>query len=210
MVGRTVEQYIQAGVAALHLEDQVVNKRCGHLRNKELVPEDVYLSRIRAAVNARKQSGGDIVIIARTDALQSLGYDEAVKRLKSAISLGADVAFLEGVTSKEMAKQACKDLAPTPVLLNNVGGGVTPHFSVQEAQETGFKIVIFPGLSLGSVYLGVKATAEELKATGDVAKAKAREDAIGFGPKQFFEVCGLKEAIEFDLAAGGTMYGNGV
>jgi 2-methylisocitrate lyase-like PEP mutase family enzyme len=96
MVGRTTQQYIQAGVAAFHLEDQVVNKRCGHLRNKELVDEEVYLTHIRAAVNARAQSDSDILIIARTDALQSLGYDAAVSRLKVAIAVGADIAFLEG------------------------------------------------------------------------------------------------------------------
>jgi len=75
MVGRTVTSYIRAGVAGLHLEDQVVNKRCGHLKGKQLVDINEYASRIRAAVLAREQSGGDIVIIARTDALQSFGYE---------------------------------------------------------------------------------------------------------------------------------------
>jgi 2-methylisocitrate lyase-like PEP mutase family enzyme len=95
MVGRTVTGYIRAGVAGLHLEDQVVNKRCGHLKGKQLVDVDEFASRIRAAVLAREQSGGDIVIIARTDALQGFGYDEAVKRLRAAVAAGADVAFLE-------------------------------------------------------------------------------------------------------------------
>jgi PEP phosphonomutase and related enzymes len=150
MVGRTVSQYMRAGVAALHLEDQVVTKRCGHLRNKELVLEDEYLSRIKAAVNARSQTPGDIVIIARTDALQSLGYDASIARLKRAIALGADVAFLEGVTSKEEAKEACEDLAPTPVLFNAVSGGVSPNLSVQEAKELGFRVIIFPRIGAQS------------------------------------------------------------
>ena len=101
MVGRTVAAYMLARVAALHLEDQVVTKRCGHLGNKELVDEEVYLSRIRAAVLMRDQTPGDIVIVARTDALQSLGYDTAVQRLKRAVEVGADVAFLEGFTTLE-------------------------------------------------------------------------------------------------------------
>jgi 2-methylisocitrate lyase-like PEP mutase family enzyme len=106
MVARIVHAYMAGGVAALHLEDQVITKRCGHLSNKELVDEHVYLSRIRAACMAREEarraSGGaaDIVIIARSDALQSLGYDAAVSRLAKAIALGADVAFLEGTGFK--------------------------------------------------------------------------------------------------------------
>jgi 2-methylisocitrate lyase-like PEP mutase family enzyme len=208
MVGRTTEQYIQAGVAGFHLEDQVVNKRCGHLKNKEIVDEEVYLSRIRAAVNARAKTGGDIVIIARTDALQTFGYDAAVSRLKNAIKIGADVAFLEGVTSKEEAKKVCDELAPTPVLLNMVDGGATPHFTVAEAKETGFRIIIYPAFALGPVYHAVSAAAKELKETGDNAKAKA--DISGMGPREMFMVCGLKEAMEFDIAAGGSSYSNGV
>ena len=78
MVARTVKSYIQAGVAGLHIEDQVQSKRCGHLAGKELVDQETYYARIRAAVMGREEmrstTGGDIVIIARTDALQSLGY----------------------------------------------------------------------------------------------------------------------------------------
>jgi 2-methylisocitrate lyase-like PEP mutase family enzyme len=207
MVGRTVAQYMQAGVAALHLEDQVVNKRCGHLKNKELVDEDVFLSRIKAAVNSRAQTPGDIVIIVRTDALQSLGYEAAMSRLKRAVEIGADVAFLEGVTSKEEAKRACQELTPTPVLLNMVPGGVTPNMSVAEAKEIGYRVIIYPGMALGPVYAGVSAAAKELKETGSIS-VKGVPGAEG--PKDIFNVCGLKEAIEFDIAAGGGLYINGV
>jgi 2-methylisocitrate lyase-like PEP mutase family enzyme len=206
MVGRTVEQYMQAGVAALHLEDQVVNKRCGHLKNKEIVDEETYISRIRAAANKRAGLEGDIVIIARTDALQSLGYDVAVSRLKAAIAAGADVAFLEGFTSKEEGERVCRQLAPTPVLLNMVSGGVTPDITATEARELGFKIIIFPGLALGAVYQSVAAAAKELKDTGKVRTVKGDAST----PKALFEVCGLKDALAFDVAAGGKMYTNGV
>lgn len=209
MVGRTTEQYIQAGVAALHLEDQVVNKRCGHLKNKEIVEEEVYLTRIRAAVNARAQSSGDIVIIARTDALQSYGYEAAFSRLKKAIEIGADVAFLEGITSKEQAKRICEELAPTPVLLNMVAGGLTPHFTVEEAKMSGFQIIIYPGFALKPAAMGIAAAAKELKETGDLVKSNTLEGAFS-GPRDLFMACGLKEAMEFDIAAGGSMYGKGV
>jgi len=206
MVGRTTEQYMQAGVAAFHLEDQVVNKRCGHLLNKEIVDEETYISRIKAAVNARAQAQGDIVIIARTDALQSLGFDAAVSRLKKAISIGADVAFLEGFNSVEEGKRVCAELAPTPVLLNMVAGGVTPNLTVKEAKDIGFKIIIYPAFALGPVFNAVSAVAKELKESGDI---KATEIS-GKGPKQIFEVCGLNEAIAFDVAAGGKLYTKGV
>jgi len=209
MVGRTTEQYIQAGAAALHLEDQVVNKRCGHLRNKEIVDEDVFLTRIRAAVNARAQAEGDIVIIARTDALQSLGFDAAVSRLKAAIAIGADVAFLEGFASRDEGRRVCEELSPTPVLLNMVGGGVTPNFTVQEAQDVGFRIIMFPAFALGPVYQGVAKAAKYLMEKGELPEADP-ERAADFSPKALFTVVGLQEAMEFDIAAGGKMYSNGV
>jgi 2-methylisocitrate lyase-like PEP mutase family enzyme len=206
MVGRITEQYMQAGVAAFHLEDQVVNKRCGHLKNKELVEEDVYISRIRAAVNKRIELEGDIVIIARTDALQSLGYDAAVSRLKAAIKVGADVAFLEGIISKEEGKRVCEELAPTPILLNMVPGGITPDITVEEAKQMGFKIIIFPAFALGPVYTAVSAAAKELIQTGNIQSILGQ----AVRPKEMFEICGLNEAIEFDVAAGGNLFENGV
>ena len=204
MVGRTVAQYMLAGVAALHLEDQVVNKRCGHLKNKELVPENVYLSRIRAAVNMRQQMMGDIVIIARTDALQSLGYETAASRLKNAIRVGADMAFLEGITTKEEARRVCQELHPTPVMYNMVQGGLSPHLSVAEARELGFRAIIYPSISTRAVYQGVTRAFGELNRQGDITV-----DA-GTRPFDIFSVCGLQEAIAFDVAAGGQTYVNGV
>lgn len=205
MVGRTTAAYMQAGVAAFHLEDQVQTKRCGHLRNKELVDEEIFLSRIKAAVNMRAQTAGDILIIARTDALQSLGFETALDRLKKAVAIGADVAFLEGIASDEQARMVCRELSPTPVLLNNVAGGLTPKWTVQEAKDLGFKIVIYPGFALGPVYKAVADAAKELRETGDLQVPKGSG-----GPKEIFEVCGLKEAIEFDIAAGGNLYAKGV
>lgn len=202
MIHRTVTEYIRSGVAALHLEDQPTTKRCGHLRNKQIVDEDEFMSRISAAVNARAQSGGDIVLIARTDALESLDYDNAVQRLKHAIALGADVAFLEGVISKEQAKQVCEDLSPTPVLFNAVPGGVSPYLSVQEARDLGFRIIIFPGLALSAIYDALNAEVNHLKETG-TSPVRAG------GPRELFNVLGLKQAIQIDAAAGGKLYEKG-
>ncbi|KAJ5195447.1 carboxyphosphonoenolpyruvate mutase [Penicillium cinerascens] len=204
MVHRTVTEYIQAGVAALHLEDQPTSKRCGHLRNKQVVAKEEYFSRITAAVIARKASGGDIVLIARTDALATLGYDEALARLKGAISIGADVAFLEGVTSKEEARQVCHDLSPTPVLFNAVSGGISPNLTATEARELGFRIIIFPGFALGPVYAAVSAAAKHLKETG--SQLASRDD----NPKNLFNVVGLREALAIDMASGENRFSEGV
>ena len=207
MVGRTVSQYIRAGVAGLHLEDQVVNKRCGHLKGKQLVDVQEYASRIRAAKLAREQSGGDIVIIARTDALQGFGYDEAIQRLKAAVVEGADVAFLEGVNSRDEAERACRELAPTPCLFNNVPGGVSPDLGVKECKEVGYKIAIFPCLAFEMVYPAVRRAVQQLKETGNVESFE--KGGRRYGPKELFQVCGLDELVDFDLQAGGTSYQNG-
>jgi 2-methylisocitrate lyase-like PEP mutase family enzyme len=195
-IGRTVAKYIQAGVAGFHLEDQVVNKKCGHLKGKEIVSEEEYLSRIRAAVNMRKKLSSDIVIIARTDALQSFGFDFAVARLKAAIAVGADVAFLEAIETKEQAVEVCTIIGETPVMYGMVQGSSTPQITVKEAQEIGFKIIIYAGLCLGPVYISVMKAMKTLKGTGDVEKY---ENA----PKvhEVFDVCGLTELIDFDLQA---------
>jgi 2-methylisocitrate lyase-like PEP mutase family enzyme len=133
MVTRTVQQYDRSGVAALHIEDQVQTKRCGHLQGKQIVGTPAFISRIRAAKAARESIGSSIVIIARTDALQSLGCNASIERLKAAQRAGADVAFLEGITSKDEARAVVRDMAPFPVLLNMVEHGATLSISVAEA-----------------------------------------------------------------------------
>ncbi|KAF2126785.1 methylisocitrate lyase-like protein [Dothidotthia symphoricarpi CBS 119687] len=204
MAGRTTTAYIRAGIAGLHLEDQIATKRCGHLNGKQLVSTAEYASRIKAAVLAREQSGGDIVIIARTDALQGFGYDEAIKRLKVAVAEGADAAFLEGVNTREEAERACKDLAPTPCLFNNVPGGVSPDFGVEECKDIGYRIAIFPCLAFEVVYPAVRKAMQQLNTIGNVKSVE--KDGRRYGPRELFAVCGLDDMIEFDAQAGGTAY----
>lgn len=206
MVARTVAQYIRAGVAGLHLEDQVVNKRCGHLKGKELVSVAEYASKIKAAAMSREKHG-DIVIIARTDSLQGYGYDEAIKRLRAAVAEGADACFLEGVTTREEAAQACKDLAPTPCLFNNVPGGVSPDFGVKECREIGYKLAIFPCLAFEMVYPAVRRAMQQLKSTGNVGPAD--DSGRRYGPRELFQICGLDDLVELDQAAGGDSYTKG-
>jgi methylisocitrate lyase len=203
MVARSVEHYARSGVAAFHIEDQVQSKRCGHLLGKQLVSSDVFVSRIRAAVAARKRIGSDIVVIARTDALQSYGYEEALNRLKAARDAGADVGFLEGVTTRDMCRQIIKDVAPWPMLLNMVENGATPTISRDEAREMGFKVMIWPFAALAPAYLAMREAFQKLKKTGN---ANTPEEIT---PRKLFEVCGLEESMMIDEEAGGEAFANG-
>lgn len=194
MAARTVEQYIRAGVAGAHLEDQVLQKRCGHLAGKAVVSREEYLGRIRAAHAARVRMQSDFVLIARTDALQSLGYDECIARLREARDAGADVGLLEGFASKEQAAQCVRDLAPWPLLLNSVENGASPVITVDEARAMGFRIVIFSFATLAPAYTAIRETLLRLKTQGVVGTP----DAIT--PRKLFEVCGLAHSSTLKLA----------
>ena len=200
MAARTVAAYHRAGVAGLHIEDQIQTKRCGHLGGKEVVDVATFAQRIGAAAQARARLGSDLVIIARTDALQTHGFEEAVARLRAAVGAGADVAFLEGVTTEEEAREVCRQLAPTPVLLNMVEHGATPSWTPEQAKEFGFRIIIFPFASIGPAYKAMKETFVRIKETGLTGLEK------DFTPKKLFTIVGLEEAIKVDEAAGGVMY----
>ena len=204
MVARTVQAYARGGVAALHLEDQVQTKRCGHLQGKELVGLDVFCTRIRAAVAAREAAKSDIAIIARTDALQSQGWDDAIERLRSARECGADAGFLEGIRTKDEAARVAKELDGFPLLLNMVYGGSTPAISAKEAQDMGYRIIIFPFAALSAAYYAIKSSMEHLKETGELGSDGRMP------PRAVFEVIGLEESLRIDADAGGFAYSTGV
>ncbi|KJA28866.1 hypothetical protein HYPSUDRAFT_623226 [Hypholoma sublateritium FD-334 SS-4] len=202
-VARTVRQYVSAGVAGMHIEDQVQTKRCGHLLGKQVVSREEFLTRIRAAVIARDSipGGSDFVIIGRTDSAQVLGMEEAVTRLKLAADAGADVCFIEGVKTEELLRSTVAALAPKPVLVNVISGGLTPSFTTQEAETMGAKIIIFSLVSSVAMVHAVRDAMRSLKKTGtDFSSAR------GMDPKAFFEVMGLNEVIELDARAGGSAY----
>ena len=140
---RTIREFEKAGVAGVHLEDQAFPKRCGHLEDKELIPLDDYEAKIRAAADARRDP--NFVIIARTDARASLGFEEAVKRCNAALQAGADVVFLEAPQTMEEVAAAPREING-PCLLNVVRGGKTPEVEFAKAKEMGYRIAIVPGL----------------------------------------------------------------
>ncbi|KFY02597.1 hypothetical protein V490_00450 [Pseudogymnoascus sp. VKM F-3557] len=204
MVAKSVRSYIRAGVAGFHIEDQVMDKRCGHLQGKRVVPAEEFYTRVNAAKSAKDAMHSDIVLIARTDALQMHGYDECIERLKVARKIGADVGLLEGFTSKEMAAQAVKDLAPWPLLLNMVENGATPVITTNEAKEMGFRIMIFSFASIAPAYVAIQSTLERLKAEGVLGTPK------DLTPLKLFDMCGLQELMAIDMEAGGSSFVNGI
>lgn len=203
MVSKAVQTYIQAGVAGFHIEDQVLTKRCGHLKGKKVVELEEYLTRIRAAKFTKDRLQSDIVLIARTDALQQHGYEECIRRLKAARALGADCGLLEGLTSKEMAAQVVQDLAGWPLVLNMVENGVGPLMTPKEAEEMGFRVMLFSFACSIPAYLGIHSALTRLKAGGMVGIPD------GFGPRNLFEACGLGDAMSLDTHSGGTGFVNG-
>src|SRR5277367_2857150 len=158
---RTVREYEQAGVAGIHIEDQVSPKRCGHLDDKEIVPREDWLAKIRAAVYARRDP--DFLIIARTDARSVAGFEEAIARANAALQAGADMAFVEAAqTMEEVA--AIPRRVTGPCLLNVVRRGKTPEIDLTEAERLGYKVAIVPGLLLKATIGACDAALAALKA----------------------------------------------
>jgi len=165
-VTRTVRDYEQRGVAALHIEDQVSPKRCGHLDGKVLVGVDEFVSKIRAAVAARQDP--DFVIIARTDARAVEGLDSAIARANAALAAGADMAFVESPISLDEVA-AIPQRVHGPCLLNLVQGGRTPVADLDEVQRLGYKLAIVPGALLLPTLTAADAALAELARTRRVA-----------------------------------------
>ncbi|MEE2906227.1 MAG: methylisocitrate lyase [Planctomycetota bacterium] len=141
MVRRTVTEYAQAGAAALHLEDQVFPKRCGHLDGKQLVPVDHMVEKVQAASQNRPDDG--FVIIARTDAASVTGLDDAIERGNRYRDAGADMIFPEGLTSpNEFATFA--EACPGLLLANMTEFGKTPMIQVSQFSDMGYDLVIYP------------------------------------------------------------------
>ncbi|WP_319469772.1 oxaloacetate decarboxylase [uncultured Pseudodesulfovibrio sp.] len=148
---RTVRQVEQMGAAALFIEDQTYPKRCGHMSGKSVVDVEEYLPKLRAALWARKDP--DFVIMARTDALAVYGLDEAIRRAKLYAETGADMVFVEAVTSVEEMRRVNAEVS-VPSAANMIEGGRTPFLTADELQDAGYAVACYP---CGSVFTAAKA-----------------------------------------------------
>lgn len=141
-ISRTVKEFIKAGAAAVHLEDQVAQKRCGHRPNKEIVSKEEMVDRIKAAVDAKTDD--DFFIIARTDAFQMEGLDKAVERARACLEAGADAIFAEAVHTLEDYRAFSEGIGGQHLLANITEFGATPLFNKQELAEHGATMVLYP------------------------------------------------------------------
>ncbi|GGE61382.1 2-methylisocitrate lyase [Streptosporangium jomthongense] len=141
-IARTIREMERAGAAAVHIEDQVAQKRCGHRPNKEIVSKEEMVDRIKAAVDAREDK--DFFIMARTDAFQKEGLEAAIDRAKACIEAGADGIFAEAVTELEHYKAFSEALGDIPILANITEFGATPLYNRKELGEAGAAMVLYP------------------------------------------------------------------
>jgi 2,3-dimethylmalate lyase len=187
---RTVGAYEAAGVAGLHIEDQVAPKKCGHMEGKHVVPAEEMAAKIRAAVEARAQP--ELVIIARTDARAVEGLERALDRARVYLAAGADALFIEAVVSEEEAQEVVRAFPGVPLLFNWAEGGKTPPLSLARLTELGYRIVIFPISTLLAATAGMRAVLAEISRAGTPAAALA--DLPTFG--EFVDFIGLPQVRE--------------
>jgi len=190
-VRRTVREYERAGVAGLHLEDQVFPKKCGFMEGKAVIPLEEHTQKIRAALDARTDP--DTVIIARTDALAPNGWEDALARARAYREAGADLVFVDGIRTLEELEIYSRELAQkgVPCLYN--GGLVT----AAAAERMGFKIQILAGLALGAVFVSATAAMQELNISGSTRQTIAQFGPPGEG-ETVNDILGVPEVYELE------------
>lgn len=161
---RTVRLFESIGVAALHLEDQVTPKRCGHYEGKEVVSCQEMVQKLRAALDARRDS--DLLLIARTDARAPLGLEEAIRRANAYAAAGADVVFVEAPRTREELAEIARRVT-APLLVNMFEGGKTPLVPLADLEAMGYRIVIIPSDLQRAAIRAMVEVAEAIRRDGD-------------------------------------------
>jgi 2,3-dimethylmalate lyase len=189
---RTVGAYEAAGVAGIHIEDQVAPKKCGHMEGKLVIPAGEMAEKVRAAVEGRAQP--EFVIIARTDARAVEGLERAIERGRLYREAGADVLFIEAVVSEAEAAEVARAFPGVPLLFNWAEGGKTPPIGMDRLAELGYRIVIFPISTL------LAATAAMRRILREISQAGTPEAAMGELPAfgEFLNFIGLPEVREIE------------
>lgn len=170
-VHHTVRTLEAAGANAIQIEDQVFPKKCGHFEGKGVIPADEMISKIKAATDARRDH--NLQIIARTDARAVEGFDAAMERAQAYIDAGADITFVEAVTSHEEVRAVPGRLA-RPQIINIVYGGKTPPLSFDELNQLGYGFVLYANAALQAAVAGVQHVLGELRERGSLETVKDR------------------------------------
>jgi 2-methylisocitrate lyase-like PEP mutase family enzyme len=187
---RTVGAYEAAGVAGIHIEDQVAPKKCGHMEGKLVVGAQEMAAKVRAAVEARAQP--EFVIIARTDARAVEGLEQALERARLYREAGADALFIEALVSEAEVEEAARAFPGVPLLFNWAEGGKTPPVSLARLTELGYRIVIFPISTLLAATAAMRAILREIAVSGTPAAALADVPTLG----EFVDFIGLPQVRE--------------
>ncbi len=193
-VRRTIQGFERAGAAAVHLEDQMMPKRCGHLMGKMLVPAAEMCAKIRAAVDARTDP--DFMIIARTDAIAVEGFEAAIERAGRYREAGADILFIEAPNATELPLIAPRLSAP--LLYNMAASGKTPFLSKTQIEELGFKLIIYPNWVVLASIRAVSHVLQTLKESGSIASLA--NDVASF--REFFDLLGMNEVQALEARYG--------
>lgn len=187
-VYRTVRGFADAGAAAIMIEDQKWPKKCGHTKGKDVVEVDEANSRIKAAVDASKMNNKDILVMARTDAIATRGLDDAIKRMQKFSELGADILFVEAIKSKEDMKRVIKEV-PGHHMINLIEDGETPLLEINELEDLGFKIAVFPLTLMSASVKTMQESLQNMKNkvyNTNVSKFSDLRDIVGFN--EYYEI----------------------
>jgi carboxyvinyl-carboxyphosphonate phosphorylmutase len=191
-VVRTVREYESAGAAAIHLEDQVMPKKCGHMEGKEVIGAAEMAAKVRAAVAAR--SSPEFLIIARTDARAVEGLPAALERARRYRDAGADVLFVEAPQSEDEIEAVARALPDVPLLFNYAEGGKTPPVTHEFLRELGFRLVIFPISTLLAATAAMRSVLAQIKSAG--TPIDALSSLVPFD--EFLDFIGLPEIHDLD------------
>ncbi|HTM59163.1 MAG TPA: oxaloacetate decarboxylase [Burkholderiales bacterium] len=194
-VRRTIQGYERAGVAGVHLEDQVIPKRCGHLAGKQVVPVEEAVAKIRAAADARIDP--DFVLIARTDAIAVEGFEAALERAARYKEAGADILFVEAPSAEQLPKIASR-FKGTPLLYNMATSGKTPFLAKPEIERLGFKLIIYPNWMMLAAIKAASEVLETLKREGSIASLAPQVPSF----KEFFDLVGMDEVQALEARYG--------
>lgn len=195
---RTVRAYERAGVAGIHLEDQVAPKKCGHTEGKQVIPAEEMVEKIRAAATARRSP--DFLLIARTDARAVEGLTAALDRARRYRAAGADVLFIEAPQSEAEVEAVAHTFPDVPLLFNWAEGGKTPPMSLERLRALGFRLIIFPISTLLAATRAVSDVLARIRAAG--TPAQALDDLFRFD--EFLAFIGFPEIRELERRFEGT------
>ena len=184
-VRRVVQAYERAGAAALHIEDQILPKRCGHMSGKQLIPTAEMVAKIKAAVDARRDP--DFVVIARTDAIAVEGFEAALERGAAYEEAGADMLFVEAPNAEQI--EVIPGRTSVPLLYNMSASGKTPVLAADVIADLGFKLIIFPNHLLLAAIRAERRVLEEIKSSGSIAGLM--NEIASF--TEFFDLLGMGE-----------------